>query len=518
MRAPNELTAKFANELVAIRNIQEVEKKQNEAVEKLHISTTGAILTGFYESLRKAGENTEENLLLTRAIRRFFKRLFLTQTNAGLKNSGDELITELTLAGYLKNDTIPLKTIAEIDQIINHYAVAYHKLYAKFSGEVANRWTLETLAVSVESKLVDHRIVTSFIDFAYNYFLKNIDREALFSGNPPASYEAMLFVAVQKIILKYDNPTIRTNLISRYQVSPSHTVNFAKLNAQIDQILDDPALNKISHTIDRNAAPFRIFLKILGTDNLAKYLESEKALLSIFTPTINKTYLAIRKDVSRGIVRSAILLLIPKLFLVAYDIHADMTRGGAINWLPLMVQLCPVIYMFALRLTLFMPGANNSRALTRQITQILFDPIPKQPSIGRGRGRKFGVIYTVIYGMIIIAAFFGIGFVLWEFVGFYWLRILTFFIYISMASFLGFRLSRKIRDVEVGNETQNSLTALRDLIYMPFVVVGRSINKVYAQFNIVSTLLDMLVELPLKTILRLIRRWSSFLSDMKDSF
>ena len=38
----------------------------------------------------------------------------------------------------------------------------------------------------------------------------------------------------------------------------------------------------------------------------------------------------------------------------------------------------------------------------------------------------------------------------------------------------------------------------------------------YAQVNIVSIILDMLIELPLKTILRLVRQWSAFIDDRKD--
>ena len=39
----------------------------------------------------------------------------------------------------------------------------------------------------------------------------------------------------------------------------------------------------------------------------------------------------------------------------------------------------------------------------------------------------------------------------------------------------------------------------------------------YAQVNIVSLVLDMLIELPLKTVLRLIRQWSAFIDDRKDN-
>jgi hypothetical protein len=47
-------------------------------------------------------------------------------------------------------------------------------------------------------------------------------------------------------------------------------------------------------------------------------------------------------------------------------------------------------------------------------------------------------------------------------------------------------------------------------------VVGRKLSESYAKFNIIATLLDMCIELPLKTILRVVRQWGVFISSKKD--
>jgi hypothetical protein len=51
---------------------------------------------------------------------------------------------------------------------------------------------------------------------------------------------------------------------------------------------------------------------------------------------------------------------------------------------------------------------------------------------------------------------------------------------------------------------------------MPFIYVGQQISYRYSQINIVATILDLLIELPLKTTLRLIRQWVNFLNAKKD--
>ena len=49
--------------------------------------------------------------------------------------------------------------------------------------------------------------------------------------------------------------------------------------------------------------------------------------------------------------------------------------------------------------------------------------------------------------------------------------------------------------------------------YLPFIVMGQWISSKYARANIVAYVLDVLVELPLKTVLRLVRQWVRFLNE-----
>ena len=102
-------------------------------------------------------------------------------------------------------------------------------------------------------------------------------------------------------------------------------------------------------------------------------------------------------------------------------------------------------------------------------------------------------------------------------IGFSPVHIIIFFVFFSAASFLGFRLSRLIRDLEIVRSASNGFTFVRDTLYLPFVVAGWWMSDKYAQVNIVSMVLDMLIELPLKTILRKIRQWAAFIDDRKDS-
>lgn len=73
-----------------------------------------------------------------------------------------------------------------------------------------------------------------------------------------------------------------------------------------------------------------------------------------------------------------------------------------------------------------------------------------------------------------------------------------------------------VRELEVVSSQQNGFTFARDLFYLPFVVIGRWLSEKYARVNLVTLILDMVIELPLKTILRLVRQWAAFINAKKD--
>jgi hypothetical protein len=170
--------------------------------------------------------------------------------------------------------------------------------------------------------------------------------------------------------------------------------------------------------------------------------------------------------------------------------------------------------MIALRLTHALPGFANTSALIDRADTMLYGErvvLMKKQLADRGYGPVFSAIYAVT-SLVIFGA------VMWVLLllGFSLVHIAIFLVFISAASFLGFRLSRLIRELEVVRSSSNGMTFVRDLIYLPFVVVGRWMSDKYSKLNIVTIILDMLIELPLKTVLRLVRQWGAFIDDRKD--
>lgn len=488
--------------------------------DKINVVGAGGMLTAAYEQLRNAAENTEEHLLLQNAIRRFFKQSFIVRDEALVRKSGEELVVELTFAGYLPNDSVSRSQIKEISKLATAHYKAYEKLIADRSINLdrSSAWLLETLSVLAANVLVDHAGDHAFIDFAYEYFETAIPRDALQSTSAD-EYGAALYVAIQQALMKSDVATVRAGLLVRYGTSVESLEAFVEFNRKIDKMLRSTSVEELRRVVDRQGAPLRVIRHMMETqDDFPALLQKREAFLDEFERQVNREYSSMMARINRAIMRSVVFLVITKFLIgIAIEVPYDLWAHGQIEWLVLMINLFfPPIYMVLLRLTLNVPGYANTEALIKRVDQMLYGGDNTVLMRRQLAGRTYSSMFSIMYGVMSLAVF-ALATWLLTLIGFSPVHIIIFFVFFSAASFLGFRLSRLIRDLEIVRSASNGFTFVRDTLYLPFVVAGWWMSDKYAQVNIVSMVLDMLIELPLKTILRKIRQWAAFIDDRKDS-
>lgn len=519
MNPLNTTGLQLARDLLHTRSQKEHRRSLAASEQKVHVVGAGGTLTAAYEQLRNAAEYAEEHVLLQRAIRRFYRRLFMLRDQKLIDSSGDELIIELTQAGYLPNDSISEADVDFISAAAQKYYDAYLQLLKQrgISREQIDHWTYELLAVEVEWKLNDNGELQAFSQFAHNYFMQTIDYEKVF-GTKPESADISLYVAVHRALLKSDDAALRLGLLKRFQQGPESLDTFITLNKQLDDILRSPVTEKLFRLVDRRGAPLRVLRHMIDENtDLDTLLQSREQFLLAYERQVVADYESVNTKVNNGIIKSVIFLIITKFLIgIALEVPYDYIIFGTILWLPLVVNLLfPPLYMVLLRATMVLPGPANTTRLVEQIDQTLYKS-EQQKLLVRRPGKEFGTGYNVAYGILFIAVFGGAAALLWHFLDFDFVHLLIFFVFLSAASFLGFRLSRMIRELESIETYQNGVTLVRDFLYMPFVVVGRFISDKYSKVNVVALALDMLIELPLKTILRLVRQWAAFISAKKD--
>lgn len=486
--------------------------------QKVNVVGAGRTLTAAYEQLRNAAENTEEHLLLQNAIRRFFRQMFITRDESLVARCGSELAVELTLAGYIPNDSMTRQQVDEITGLATTYYRAYEALLSRrdLSPDKVNKWTLDVLAVEVESRLNDHTKDMVFVDFAYSQMQSYVDQQVpKINGDDQG---AALFVAIHEALLKSNGAVVRTMLLRRYQVSIEDLGAYVSYNSQIDVLLASDSVDVLYKIVDRQGAPLRILRRMIDTHpDLDSLLPKREAFLDVYEKQVNSEYSRVGERLNRAIVRSIVFLVITKFLVgIAVEVPYDLWAHRQIIWVPLIINLLfPPLYMLALRATLQLPGQANTTALIDRIDGMLYGD-RTQLSTAKLPRRGYGPVFSIVYVIISLLVFAGViyGLLL---LNFSLVHIAIFFIFISAASFLGFRLSRLIRELEVVRSRQSTMTFIRDMLYLPFVVVGQWMSDKYSRVNIVTIILDMVIELPLKTVLRLVRQWAAFIDERKDN-
>jgi hypothetical protein len=72
------------------------------------------------------------------------------------------------------------------------------------------------------------------------------------------------------------------------------------------------------------------------------------------------------------------------------------------------------------------------------------------------------------------------------------------------------------RELDIVDRPQSLVTAVGNFFHMPFVHLGHWLSDRYRQVNVISFFLDIAIELPLKTSLKVLRQWVGFVTDKHD--
>lgn len=487
----------------------------------IQVPGIGQAVTNAYEQLRNAAEYTEEHLLLQRAIRRFFRRtiLVLGHKHQVPQNIGEELIVELTQAGYLQNGNFGSHVAAMIYSRATQTIELYWTLHSRHvPREEALGWTVDILAVELEGMLNPHAQLDAIAYTAYVHYSRLLPKEVFIAGDESENqYEICLYIAMHQALFKSDTAYIRYELSRMHDQQSQDIEQFVTFHRRITPLFTSRLTEDLKRTIGKYGAPLRILKSLSDTHSeLADMLDDRPLFLSLYEKEIGKEYKELSRRLGKGIAKSIAFIFITKILIgVGIEIPYDLVIIGHIVAMPLTINLLfPPLYMASLEFGLRTPSRSNAIALKNYIDQTLFgtSTTPFSPKISRGSP---SVSIKLLYGITFFIPFIITVYVL-SLLHFNVVQTVIFFVFLSTASFLGFRLARMIRDLEILTEQRNFLATLRDFFYLPFILVGQWLSRNYAKANAIAYFLDMAIELPLKTILRLTRQWSRFLSEKHD--
>jgi len=487
----------------------------------INVAGVGGVVSVAYEQLRNAAEYAQEHLLIQNAIRRYYVRsLSFHNHTAVSKTVAEELIIELTQSGYIKNNTQPVEVIDKLSDVVKKHHDNYWRMKASgVDDHQARSWTLDLLSIESENMLVEDALQTIFLQFAYHHYRAIIQKKLFVSNDAEdAGYEVSLYIAVHRSLFKSDISAVRYDMQKLYGTSDENINEYIQFHKNVDDAFSSDATNKITRYINKYGAPLRILRSMIqDKDNISELLVDSVKFDKSFGTQIKQEYRRAESKLNRGLFKSIIFLLITKTLIgVAIEVPYDLFMTGGILILPLIVNLLsPVVYLALLRLGFKLPGEVNAKAIRAYTDDMLYGDQSQVNLYPNIKDKKYPIGFTVAYIALYLVVFALVTDLL-IILGFNIVQGLMFFMFMAAASFLGFRLSRIVRELELVSAKSGILASIRELLFTPFTFLGKWLSDKYQKVNVVALVLDTLIELPLKTALRLLRQWTGFLDDKKD--
>lgn len=486
--------------------------KSREATIAVH--GVGGGVSFAYEQLRNAADIAQRHLLLRSAIERFLRRaLHLAAPDPEL---AEDLIIDLTQSRYLKNHSIPRRVAREIDQLIKQYTNLYEVLITVhgLSTHTASTWVYQILSVAIEQAVSPRAVDAGLVDIMYAHYHQAIDRKP-FADVAPADFDIALYCAVHRSLFNADIATTRTHWLMTHPSQPLHVSCSA-----IDTMFEHRLTNKLGRIINRFGAPARVIIDMVVSGKLTPELLDNPTQLRIQTDAhINTMYDQLLVTTAKSLWRMVAFVFLTKMIIgIGIEIPYDLITYGTLAVAPLLINLFfPPLYMLSGLTSIRRPSRENTAELVRKIERILYQtsaplkyklPQPLQNS----RSRK---LFNVLYAATFLVP---LGLTVWVLsaIDFGFVHGAVFFMFFSAVSLLRFRVLQSTREYDVIERPQTLLGAVGDFFYLPFVRLGNWLSDRYQRINIVAFLLDMLIELPLKTSLRFLRQWVSFMRDKRD--
>lgn len=488
----------------------------------VHVDGVGKSIYVAYEQLRNATEYTEDHLLLRSAIERFLRRTLPFFDEHDQKDGiGDELVSELTQAGYLPNDSIKKSLVKRLEQSILWYMAAFQrsKSMQGVSHEAAITWTVQMASVECENILIPRPREEIFMAFAYRHFLDAIKRHDFWEIDDGWIFRMTVFTASYRVLLRTDNATIRFWFIKMSGRDLRQAKDWVDLNLMVDAISSAPATQKMGRLIRKNGAALLILKNLLlSSPNPSTLLLNKSSLMVAVDAQIVDEYRSVRTKVYRGIIRSILFILLTKMLIgLLIEIPFDLVIAGSVAVIPLAINLIfPIAYMSLIGLSISLPGPENAIAIKKRIETILYTQKPLAYTIRSSKmSTSLRTTFNVLYGLMFLLFFALVSFVLIK-LDYNIVHAAIFFLFVSTASFLGFRLAQNVRELVMIDRSEGVLNIVTEFLYTPFIRTGQWIAHKYSKLNVISLFLDIAIELPLKTLLRLMQQWLNFLRDKRE--
>jgi len=510
--------------------LKAVEKKEHLSPDllesKIKVNESLGRAAFFYEKLRNAIDYQDEHLFLKNAIKRILKRRAYT----GLEQSGGKLLHELVWARYFRNDTLPAEYVKEIDKILNKYSEFKTNIVSRNNSRFVTNAVLSFASYEIEQFLSPDHGEEKFSEFATGLITRNIDVPSI--EIEPAALRMQITIAVEKLLFKSDQDQIKFRLLRFFypkwpDISKEEMLEFGRrfdeIMSSIDWQISQNRNSKIFKYVRRVVPPFVILWDMIRNNPQEarrafanKYLLLEKAQATIGSKNRN-----IYKRVLRAIFRGIIFILATKVILAfLVELPYEMTVLGKINYVALITNTSlPPILMLVAGMFISIPGRKNTQVLLKMIEEAVFEDelyAKRLETIRSIRERSY-LLFNLVYTTLSLAI---LSLVVWGLIAlkFNVVSIVLFFIFVSIVSFLTFRIRATAKELEVKTGEDSLSSGIFNFLLLPFVIIGKFLSDKWSDYNFTLLFWDFIVEAPFKAIIGVFEAWIAFVREKREDF
>ncbi len=518
---PHETLSKASDYL--IRAFEDNGRRNRE--QGMAVNNLASELATWYEKLRTAIENRDEEVILRAAIERILRRRLLLGGNG--ETVGPSLVRELVWARYFPDESIGDDKIEEIKNTIDLYLDLRNLIpkHNKVRESELNEWIYHLMASDIEDRLNP----TVKKEAMISYIFHNIKKMIAIKDDTEEVRDIQVFIAIRKAYAKEDLPFLRYALFNQYfgrlsdKTLADAAQRFSEGKKMIDEQLNYSGRFKIFEFVKRQTPPFLILEDIMKNYNgrFRELISNDEDATKVITETCNARYANISGKVRRAIIRSIIFILLSKVFLaLTIEGTYDKYVYGHIVWPIIALNIAiPVSMMILVSFFIKAPGKDNTERIIVRIKSLLFDD---EPQLGRDLAfnhmPKAKTILDTIFTTVWIGTYllsFGVVIYILSRFHFNIVSQAFFLFFFAIVSFLSYRINQAANLYTVKDKPR-FITFFVDFFFMPIARVGRYLAEGVRSINIFIFILDMLIEMPLKGLIAFFEQWFSFLHSKRE--
>jgi len=482
-----------------------------------------------YEKIRVAVEYQEEHLIFKNAVSRIIRRKYAYNPGISSEEMTNDLVSELSWANYLNPEMIEKETIKMMKDKIDIFLVFLkHARSGRFKKHELTKMIIDLLACEINDMFRPSKENDLILDFVYKSIVTNLEMGD--AKVDPIDNENQLKLAIFNLVLKPDYALVQHWVFLKvypdiFTSTPEEIKKIARsfdpYYNKIDRILNHPLRkNYVSYT-KRYIAPFVLLRSVLITQkiDLARLQEKPALLQELIMAEYDRLVEIARQKVWRGTFRSLIFILLTKITMAfVVEVPFDHYFAGAVDYTSLLINVSlPPLLMLISGTFVKSPPQNNIKMIGSAVKNIIENKRldDKQITLLRIKKPASYLVFNIFYTLFSAAILTGVIWLL-LFLKFNFVSITLFFFFVSVVSFFSFRIRNIALELAMKRSKDDALTSVLELFFLPFIRIGRAISDRFTAFNPTILILDLLIEAPLKTIIKVVNSWLRFINAKKE--